>query len=168
MWNSCLPLSALLKCSGSPSGANHPCGFWFVFCSHKKCGFVLHCFAKYRENRSCFAEEGMRECTTVLDRMSDDRKARDVPRDEAKKMRNVSIPQSSFTDPFLFLNKFKIKMAPAPGFEPGTKWLTATYSTAELCRSMNKSFSMLLNIYLFCQKANYYLQIFNSILQKNL
>ena len=29
------------------------------------------------------------------------------------------------------------KMAPAPGFEPGTKWLTATYSTAELCRSMN-------------------------------
>ena len=25
------------------------------------------------------------------------------------------------------------KMAPAPGFEPGTKWLTATYSTAELC-----------------------------------
>ena len=28
-------------------------------------------------------------------------------------------------------------MAPAPGFEPGTKWLTATYSTAELCRSMN-------------------------------
>ena len=28
-----------------------------------------------------------------------------------------------------------IKMAPAPGFEPGTKWLTATYSTAELCRN---------------------------------
>ncbi len=27
-------------------------------------------------------------------------------------------------------------MAPAPGFEPGTKWLTATYSTAELCRSV--------------------------------
>ena len=26
-------------------------------------------------------------------------------------------------------------MAPAAGFEPATKWLTATYSTAELCRS---------------------------------
>ena len=25
------------------------------------------------------------------------------------------------------------KMAPAPGLEPGTKWLTATYSTIELC-----------------------------------
>ena len=31
---------------------------------------------------------------------------------------------------------FKIKMAPAVGFEPTTKWLTATYSTAELCRSV--------------------------------
>ena len=28
-------------------------------------------------------------------------------------------------------------MAPALGFEPRTKWLTATYSTAELCRSVN-------------------------------
>ena len=91
----------------------------------------------------------MRECTTVLDRMNDDSKARDVPRDEAKKCGMFPFRKSSFTDPFLFLNKFKIKMAPAPGFEPGTKWLTATYSTAELCRSMNKSFSMLLNIYLF-------------------
>ena len=27
-------------------------------------------------------------------------------------------------------------MAPAPGLEPGTKWLTATYSTIELCRSV--------------------------------
>ena len=27
-------------------------------------------------------------------------------------------------------------MAPAVGFEPTTKWLTATYSTAELCRSI--------------------------------
>ncbi len=27
-------------------------------------------------------------------------------------------------------------MAPAVGFEPTTKWLTATYSTAELCRSV--------------------------------
>ena len=26
-------------------------------------------------------------------------------------------------------------MAPALGFEPRTKWLTATYSTAELCRN---------------------------------
>ena len=34
------------------------------------------------------------------------------------------------------------KMAPALGFEPRTKWLTATYSTAELCRSV----SMLPNI----------------------
>ena len=33
------------------------------------------------------------------------------------------------------LEHFKIKMAPAVGFEPTTKWLTATYSTAELCRS---------------------------------
>ena len=31
---------------------------------------------------------------------------------------------------------FKKEMAPAPGFEPGTKWLTATYSTIELCRSV--------------------------------
>ncbi len=30
------------------------------------------------------------------------------------------------------------KMAPAAGFEPATKWLTATYSTTELCRSMKK------------------------------
>ncbi len=45
-------------------------------------------------------------------------------------------------------------MAPAPGFEPGTKWLTATYSTAELCRSMNISSSMLFNIQRFCEKAN--------------
>ncbi len=51
-------------------------------------------------------------------------------------------------------------MAPAPGFEPGTKWLTATYSTAELCRSMNKSSSMLFNIYLFPEKANLYLLFF--------
>ena len=28
------------------------------------------------------------------------------------------------------------KLAPAAGFEPATKWLTATYSTAELCRSV--------------------------------
>ena len=28
------------------------------------------------------------------------------------------------------------KMAPAAGFEPATKWLTATYSTAELCRNI--------------------------------
>ena len=34
-------------------------------------------------------------------------------------------------------------MAPALGFEPRTKWLTATYSTAELCRSV----VTLLNIY---------------------
>jgi hypothetical protein len=32
------------------------------------------------------------------------------------------------------------RMAPAPGFEPGTKWLTATYSTAELRR--NKIFEI--------------------------
>ena len=31
------------------------------------------------------------------------------------------------------------KMAPAAGFEPATKWLTATYSTAELCRSVHDS-----------------------------
>ena len=28
-------------------------------------------------------------------------------------------------------------MAPAVGLEPTTKWLTATYSTIELCRSIN-------------------------------
>lgn len=28
-------------------------------------------------------------------------------------------------------------MAPAAGFEPATKWLTATYSTAELCRNVD-------------------------------
>ncbi len=31
-------------------------------------------------------------------------------------------------------------MAPAAGFEPATKWLTATYSTAELRRSKNFEF----------------------------
>ena len=30
-------------------------------------------------------------------------------------------------------------MAPAHGFEPWTKWLTATYSTAELCRNIKRS-----------------------------
>lgn len=29
-------------------------------------------------------------------------------------------------------------MAPDAGFEPATKWLTATYSTAELIRNMLK------------------------------
>ena len=28
-------------------------------------------------------------------------------------------------------------LAPAAGFEPATKWLTATYSTAELCRTIS-------------------------------
>ncbi len=32
------------------------------------------------------------------------------------------------------------EMAPAAGFEPATKWLTATYSTAELCRSVVADF----------------------------
>gem|GEM_PF-3569816 len=40
-------------------------------------------------------------------------------------------------------------MAPAAGFEPATKWLTATYSTAELCRSV----SMFLNIVRFEEKG---------------
>ena len=43
----------------------------------------------------------------------------------------------------LSMESFKIKMAPAVGFEPTTKWLTATYSTAELCRSV----LMVLNIH---------------------
>jgi len=30
-----------------------------------------------------------------------------------------------------------LKMAPVTGFEPVTKWLTATYSTAELHRNKN-------------------------------
>ena len=33
-------------------------------------------------------------------------------------------------------NSWIIRLAPAVGFEPTTKWLTATYSTAELCRSV--------------------------------
>lgn|GEM_PF-1497043 len=37
-------------------------------------------------------------------------------------------------------------MAPAPGFEPGTKWLTATYSTAELRR----------NLYVICHEQQRY------------
>ena len=41
-------------------------------------------------------------------------------------------------------------MAPAAGFEPATKWLTATYSTAELCRSV----SMFTNILHFQEKAS--------------
>ena len=72
-------------------------------------------------------------------------------------------PQIQLYRSIFIINEFKIKMAPAPGFEPGTKWLTATYSTAELCRSMNKSFSMLLNIYLFLQKANRYIQNFHKL-----
>ena len=31
------------------------------------------------------------------------------------------------------------EMAPGLGFEPRTKWLTATYSTAELCRSVTET-----------------------------
>ena len=34
---------------------------------------------------------------------------------------------------------FKNKMAPALGLEPRTKWLTATYSTIELRRSIEYS-----------------------------
>ena len=41
------------------------------------------------------------------------------------------------------------EMAPALGFEPRTKWLTATYSTAELCRSVSK----FLNIVRFEEKG---------------
>ncbi len=58
----------------------------------------------------------------------------------------VSNPMEEKKDLFFFLlwiswkgylNGFERvdKMAPAAGFEPATKWLTATYSTAELCRS---------------------------------
>ena len=42
-------------------------------------------FAQQRGCRSCFAEEKTRECTTVLDRVSDASKAREAPRYEAKK-----------------------------------------------------------------------------------
>ena len=42
-----------------------------------------------------------------------------------------NLPNPAFVTIFI-----KIKMAPALGFEPRTKWLTATYSTAELCRSV--------------------------------
>ena len=40
-------------------------------------------------------------------------------------------------------------MAPAAGFEPATKWLTATYSTAELCRSVISRKRMVRNIHDF-------------------
>ena len=40
-------------------------------------------------------------------------------------------------------------MAPAAGFEPATKWLTATYSTAELCRSVISRKRMIRNIHDF-------------------
>ena len=43
-----------------------------------------------------------------------------------------NLPNHAFVTIFI-----EIKMAPALGFEPRTKWLTATYSTAELCRSEN-------------------------------
>ena len=38
-------------------------------------------------------------------------------------------------------------MAPAAGFEPATKWLTATYSTAELCRNIQHLLMISLNIH---------------------
>ena len=38
--------------------------------------------------------------------------------------------------PALGAISYKIKMAPALGLEPRTKWLTATYSTIELRRSI--------------------------------
>ena len=60
-----------------------PCAGWRVWAAQKMWN-VLCCFAKYRAHRSCFAEKWMRECTTVHDRMNDDSKARDVPRDKAK------------------------------------------------------------------------------------
>ena len=66
----------------------------------------------------------------------------------AQKMRNVSIPQIqsyrsiSFAPNFIWAKK----MAPAPGFEPGTKWLTATYSTAELRRNILESILNTFNI----------------------
>ena len=44
----------------------------------------------------------------------------------------LTICRSCGLSPFFI----KMKMAPAPGLEPGTKWLTATYSTIELCRSV--------------------------------
>ena len=49
-----------------------------------------------------------------------------------------------------------MKMAPAPGLEPGTKWLTATYSTIELCRSV----STLLNISPFLHNVNREVEFF--------
>ncbi len=44
-------------------------------------------------------------------------------------------------------------MAPAVGFEPTTKWLTATYSTAELCRNIFDKSATKLAI-LKCQVGN--------------
>ena len=55
-------------------------------------------------------------------------------------------------------------MAPAPGFEPGTKWLTATYSTAELCRSMNYHPQCFLIYCCFFKKQIKFMLFFNFIL----
>ena len=53
-------------------------------------------------------------------------------------------PVASLSNPVLIkaptqfsCQKKRQKMAPALGFEPRTKWLTATYSTAELRRNIH-------------------------------
>ena len=45
-----------------------------------------------------------------------------------------------------------MKMAPALGFEPRTKWLTATYSTAELCRSVR---TIIYSLFAVCQSLSF-------------
>ena len=57
----------------------------------------------------------------------------------------------------------RVKMAPAAGFEPATKWLTATYSTAELCRSV----SMFLNIVRFEEKGKLKIEKICTFFLKN-
>lgn len=54
-----------------------------------------------------------------------------------KKSQPVRTAILSSISTILIRVRLSIKLAPAAGFEPATKWLTATYSTAELCRSVS-------------------------------
>ncbi len=51
------------------------------------------------------------------------------------------------------MQDIKGDMAPDAGFEPATKWLTATYSTAELIRNMHKVEIALYRIFLHLSRG---------------
>ena len=53
---------------------------------------------------------------------------------EISSVKELEVVSRTVDEAFFYQDK---KMAPAAGFEPATKWLTATYSTAELCRSVS-------------------------------